>query len=142
MIDGEGWYFTPGLNGWTPPIKDIAPGDRVSATGGGYAISVGQIGQITGAVDLVADTIEGTVNAPGFVDPLYVKCEVWTKNGSSGVGVTVQSAGGRYLCDFHPVGQLAVGQMIAVRYIQLDGNAVIDNFLAYDHALYLPLVRR
>ena len=144
LVDANGWYNTPGLQDWTPPVNDIAPGDAISVTDGSSWTEVKPIGTITGRAIRGQDLVFGNVYAPWFAGPLAVRCEVWVNNGGpQPVQTMVQPAGGSYQCDFKTVGwHIVSGQDIAVRYVQPDGNSVINVFHAYENDLFLPLVLR
>lgn len=65
--------ITIAANQWDPPYADILPGDYVQAKVNGLLSTV-EIGDIVGNIDLVNDTITGTINAPSATPPVPVMC--------------------------------------------------------------------
>ena len=125
---------------WLPGPPDIAPGDSIAVSAAGYDATVDPVGTITGAVDITANTVAGTIHAGWFEEALYVRCEVWTENGPPGVETQAEPDGGSYTCDFGAMGwHLSPGQHVAVRYGEPDGDHVINVFQA-PACTYLPLV--
>ncbi len=63
---------------WRPQHPDIQPGDWVyGSVDNGYTAAV-HIGQITGAVDVDADSVSGTVAASWLLPgPVDVACYPW-----------------------------------------------------------------
>ena len=62
-----------------------------------------RLGEIGGAVDVVADTFEGYLNIPWLTDPVWVYCGVWVNNGPGLEVGTVDPNEGTFTCDFGAV---------------------------------------
>jgi hypothetical protein len=130
QADGNGDLYTYRVNDqWVPAPPDIQPGDTVHVEAAGYEADVDPVGTIDGVVDVDADTIAGTLNAPWFTEPLHVRCEVWMEGGP-GIDVwDVDPDGGSFLCDLGAAGwDLRPGDGLALRYFEPDGNGVINAF--------------
>ncbi len=131
--DGSGEFRTWEW-GWDPEQPSFEPGDVVTATNGTATTTVDPIGTIDGVLDVDNDTFSGTLNAAWF-DPLTltVRCEVWVENGPPGIEVSgVAADGGGFTCDFSDVGwDVERGQDVAVRYVEPDGDSVINIFYLY-----------
>ncbi|NJC95255.1 MAG: hypothetical protein FIB03_02780 [Anaerolineae bacterium] len=69
------WIDPDGNSMDNPP--DIQPFDWVYGWVDNGASAQVQIGDISGTIDLNADSIEGTVNAPWFSDEVEVDCHSW-----------------------------------------------------------------
>ncbi len=122
---------------WQPGRPDIQPGDFVhGAVSTGYTATV-EIGQITGFVNVDADTITGTVDAawlhpdPGTVD---VDCQPWgAPEGTPGKSDTVIPDGSDiYTCAWDPGTEWDVqpGQDIGVFYREPGGHQIGGAFHA------------
>ena len=124
--------FSTSLEGvaWNPSQPDIQEGDWVYGLVDrepGYA-SRTRVGIISGTLDLDADTISGTISAPGFSETLNGSCGVWEENGP-GEGFQVDPDGGSYSCDFGALGwDLQPGDDVGVQYNEPDGDNVINVF--------------
>ena len=130
--NGDGWFGSHQWP-WDPGQPDIAPGDTLEVAAAGLTTTVDPVGSIEGTLDVDADTIEGSIHAPWLApDLISGRCEVWVENGPDGVEFTdLDPDGGSYSCDFSSVGwDLQPGQMVAVRYIEPDGDNVINIFEA------------
>jgi uncharacterized repeat protein (TIGR01451 family) len=128
QADGWGELYTDGQY-WNPPNPDIQPGDAVTVTSAGLATVVNPIGTVNGTLNVAADTISGTINAPFGSTLLTVRCEVWTPNGPPPIEVqNVSANGGSYFCDYSGWWDIVVGNSVAVRYIEPDGDTVINVF--------------
>ena len=106
------------------------------------------IGQITGNVDVEANTITGTVSAdwllPGLVD---VECQTWGAPGWAPNKQTTVIPDGSdiYTCAWNPDTEWDVqpGQDIAVIHREPDGHRIYGVFQAPRlYRVYLPLVMR
>jgi uncharacterized repeat protein (TIGR01451 family) len=128
QIDASGRLNNTDNNLWNPPNPDIQPGDSITATGAGLLAVVNPIGTVNGTLNVAADTISGTINAPFGSTPLMVRCEVWVNNGP-GIEVNdVPANGGSYSCNFNSTWDIVPGQDVAVRYVEPDGDTVINVF--------------
>jgi len=128
--------FSTNLNDpWQPQRPDIQPGDWVyAATETGYTATV-HIGQITGFLDVEADRITGTVNAPWLMPgPVDVECHTWgapggTPNKRDSV---IPNGEDTFTCAWDPNTEWDVqpGQDIAVAYGDSQGNWVFAVYRA------------
>ena len=121
--------FSTNWQGWQGGQPDIQEGDWVyGALDNGQTTSV-RIGTINGGLDTAADIVSGTINVPWFTGLLRLRCEVWVDYGPPGIELMVDANHGSYLCDFSNVGwDLKPGQDVAVTYVGLDSNDVINVF--------------
>ncbi|MDF1514148.1 MAG: DUF11 domain-containing protein, partial [Anaerolineae bacterium] len=129
---GRGWNgsgFETQVDSWTPPSPDLQEGDVILFTGDdGYTNTV-TAGEITGNLDIGADYISGTVNAPWFSSALlHLICEVWNDQGGR-VDQFVDAENGVYECDFSGQVDIQTGDSVAVMYVEPDdGDYVINVF--------------
>jgi len=84
------------------------------------------VGSISEEVDFDANTVSGTVNANWFTETLGIRCEVWVDNGPDGIDTTASADGGNYTCDFTEMWNVLPGQDVMARYIEPDGDSVIN----------------
>ncbi len=130
---GGGWGgdgFETRHENWSPGAPDLAGGDWVHfQSDDGYANTI-QAGDITGALDLDANTVSGTITADWFTQTLRVRCEVWyVEHSPDGIETTAEPDGGSYFCDYDDVGwDLLAGHGASVRYFEPDGDVVINVF--------------
>ena len=125
--DDAGYYYV-GCDDWVSgECPDIAPGDMVLVivdTGGMTGTgTIDPVGTITGIFDEVDDFITGTLDADWFAVPLDVACEV---EGGPTITATVNPNGGSFPCDFDGIWDLQLGQYVALRYFEPDGDSVIN----------------
>lgn len=125
--DNSGFETQP--EDWYPTPPDISPGDRVEVVVDDLYSSSVIVGEITGSLDLAADTVSGTINAFWFTEPLHGNCGVWVENGP-GMDFWVDPDGGAYECDFSGEWDLIAGQDVGVSYMEPDGDWVINVFRA------------
>jgi uncharacterized repeat protein (TIGR01451 family) len=112
---------------WDPQQPDIAVGDTVLAAAAGLTATVDPVGEIDATTDTTIDTVYGAIHAPWFSPlTLTVRCEIWQENGPSIEIPNVDADGGTYLCDFTGQWDIGPGDMVAVRYIEPDGDTVIN----------------
>ncbi|MBN1317555.1 MAG: DUF11 domain-containing protein [Anaerolineales bacterium] len=130
--DSEGEVYSHDWeNDWSLGRPELEPGDVVTATAVGRTAAVNPIGTINGEVDIVENTVSGTIEAPWFSPlTLTVRCEVWVEDGPNGIEVEgVEADGGEYACDFDDVGwDLEYQHDVAVRMFEPDGDNVINVF--------------
>lgn len=108
---------------------DLATGDWVYVALDGAQLRSARIGTIEGAVDVVENTVSGTIDVPWFTDVLTGSCEIWADPGPNGIAFTVDPDGGAYTCDFDDVAwDLEPGHMAAVSYQEPDGDTVYNTF--------------
>jgi len=130
-----GWegFSTNDGNPWQPRRPDIQPGDWVhGAVSTGYTATV-QVGRITGLVDVDADRITGTVDAPWLLPgPVQVECHPWgAPGGAPNKHTTVIPNGADvYTCAWDPNTEWDVGpgQDIGVSYREPAGHQVFGVF--------------
>jgi len=121
---------------WSDPSLDIRPGDRLHyRADDGYTNSV-LVGTITARLNAAANTVAGTITAPGFVEPLECGAGSW---GWFWKTFTVDPNGGSYLVDFSPF-DLLPGMEVSVDYSEPDGDAVGNEFQVPRGQVYLPVV--
>ncbi len=127
QADPSGW-FASWQWGWDPQSPDIQPGDTVTVSAAGLVESVDPVGAIDMAVDMEADTVSGTLQAPWFAPlSLTVSCEIWEEFAPAIEITDVLADGGSYFCDFNTQGwDLQPNQTIAVRYYEPDDDTVIN----------------
>ncbi|MCA9973238.1 MAG: hypothetical protein KC425_23630 [Anaerolineales bacterium] len=144
---GAGWNgdgFHTDWWQWTPGQPDIVPGDSVAfAADDGYQNVVG-VGRLTGIVDLAADTVSGTIGAPGFSQPLGVECHPWGawENGESAdvkASMAAPDGSSGYLCSWAGEWDLVPDRDVAIMYVEPDGDRVIN--VVQGFASYLPAIR-
>ena len=122
---------------WSDPLLDIQPGDWAHFhADDGFTNSV-QVGTITARLNPGADTVAGTITAPGFVEPLEGYAGIWALMWRT---FTVDPNGGAYVVDFSP-DDLSPGMEIMVGYFEPDKDSVSNTFRA-PWQIYLPLILR
>jgi uncharacterized repeat protein (TIGR01451 family) len=127
--DPAGEYFVNCEDWDAPECPDVVSGDRVTVTAGSLVAAVNPVGQITGELDEVENTVSGVVNAPWFSGTLTVTCMIWVDVEVTPVETSAGANGGGYLCNFDDVGwDLAPGDSVAVMYSEPDGDGVINVF--------------
>jgi uncharacterized repeat protein (TIGR01451 family) len=117
-------------NAWVPGQPDMVPGDWVFAQMDNGQMAEVRIGEITGALDIGADTIGGNVYADWFTDTLHAYCAVW-EDGGPWQDFWVDPDGGAYFCDFQtmdPPWDVLPGHDVGVEYQEPDGDWVINMF--------------
>jgi uncharacterized repeat protein (TIGR01451 family) len=114
---------------WSPPgPPDIQPGDWVHGLIEAVeAFGDLQVGQITGTVDLDADTVSGGIWADWLTEPIPGACVVLQEGGPT-VEFQLAPGGGEYLCDFDGEWDLVPGHQVLVSYWQDDGHRVMNQF--------------
>ncbi len=110
---------------WDPGQPNIAVGDVVVAAAAGLTTAVDPIGAIDATMDTAADTVYGAIHVPWFVT-VTVRCEIWQENGPSIEIPGVDADGGEYACDFTGQWDIQPWEMVAVRYLEPDGDTVIN----------------
>ena len=122
---------------WSDPFLDIQPGDWVHFRADtGFSNSV-HVGTITARLNPDANTVAGTITAPGFVEMLKGYAGIW---GSMWRTFTMDPNGGSYFVDFSP-DDLTPGMEITVGYEEPDKDAVANVFRA-PWLVCLPLIVR
>ncbi|MEJ5311947.1 MAG: PKD domain-containing protein [Anaerolineae bacterium] len=133
--DGQTGFSTNLNDPWRPQRPDIQPGDFVhGATEGGYTATV-HIGQITGLLDVDADSITGTVDAAWLMPgPVDIECHTWgAPGGAPNKSDSVIPNGlDTYTCAWDPSSEWDIqpGQDLAVMYREPAGHNVFAVFRA------------
>lgn len=126
---------------WVPVHPDIVPGDWVYGEVDNGRRAEVQLGEIGGVLDIVADSVSGTITLPG---PWETEgwCAVWVDGGPE-MWFSLPAGGGGYTCDLGAAGwDLRAGQDIAVGYIDPAGHRVMTVFREEGYTVFLPLVMR
>jgi len=114
VAEPDGWLKGPGCN------CDIVPGDHVHVTSDAGFDATLDVLDIAGDVDLVHDTVSGTMSGGSFPASGYV--EIYDPLGS-GAGMAIAIAGnGAYMADFGGKYDLKLGVEATVWYIDANGN--------------------
>jgi len=129
---------------WSPEHPDLQPGDIVHGMlSNGYSATV-ELGQIAGFIDVDADTITGTVDAPWLLpEVLDIQCEPWIwPNWAPGKNDTVSPDGNdTYTCAWDPNTEwdIQYGHDIGVAYREPAGHWVYGGFHAADYNLHFTV---
>ncbi|HLE27018.1 MAG TPA: hypothetical protein VI793_02795 [Anaerolineales bacterium] len=123
--------FTTNPEAWVPSPPDIQPNDWVFGwVDNGVSAQV-QIGDISGAIDLEADSVQGTIAARWFSDEVNVECFPWgAPEPQTGMKFdSVQPDGGdSYSCSWAGEWDIQPGQDVGVGYFGPDGHWVANAF--------------
>ena len=124
------WFDADGNQMENPP--DVQPNDWVFGWVDNGASAQVQIGEINGTIDLAADSIEGTIYAPGFSDPVQVECLDWGSGGepfsNKDGGSILTNGSDSYSCSWTGEWDIQPGQTVGVGYFGSDGNWVANAF--------------
>jgi hypothetical protein len=124
--------FQTSLEDWDPAPPDIQPYDWVYGWLDNGASAQVQIGDISGMIDLEADSIEGTISALWFTDPVQVECLDWGSgneppfNNADG-GFISANGEDPYSCAWEEW-DIRLGQDVGVGYFGPDGHWVANAF--------------
>ncbi len=135
---GQTGFSTNLDNPWQPQPPDIKPGDFVyGAVSTGYTATV-HVGQITGFVDVDADTITGTLDAPWLLPgPVEIQCYPWGVPGNAlnKQAAVIPDGNDVYTCAWDSVSEwdIKAGQDIAVTYSEPAGHHI---FAVYSAPVY------
>lgn len=123
------WFDGDGNPMEYPP--DIQPNDWVYGWVDNGASAQVKIGDISGMIDLEADSIQGTIMASWITDPVQVECLDWGSGGEpfdSEDGGTIWTDGiASYSCSWEEW-DIQPGQTIGVGYFGPDGHWVANAF--------------
>ena len=126
-VDTNAGRFFVAADDWNPSPPDILPGDSVWASADALASDIDPVGSVTGALDLDADTVSGTVNADWFPGPLALRCEIAGQAPGTFISLSVDPDGGIYSCDFDDVAwDLTALDGVLVSYAEPDGDRVFN----------------
>lgn len=126
---------------WSPGKPDIQEGDWVYFTSDdGYNNSI-RVGVITGTVDGLNNSIEGSIYADWWASPLIVECHAWGSPNPVPVKRTTAGSNGNppYFCQWDPKTEWDIqpGQEVEVMYVEPDGDGVANVFQEPDMNLHL-----
>ena len=132
---GGGWGgegFETQWDDWSPSQPDVEPGDWVYARADdGYSNTI-RVGEITGTLSVVNDSVGGNIYATWFTQTLNVECHPWGAPGSAPVKNSTAAPDGSspYFCQWDPATEWDIlsGQDVAVMYNEPDGDWVINVF--------------
>jgi hypothetical protein len=134
------WFDAEGLQLESPP--DIQPYDWVFGWMDNGASAQVQIGDISGTIDLAADSIEGTIMAPWSSDPVQVEClDCSGENHSiTKIGFVLTNGEDSYSCSWAGEWNIQPGQNVGVGYFGSDGHWVANAFFVTNPTFvaYLP----
>jgi hypothetical protein len=120
---------------WDPASPDIQPYDWVYAWVDNGASAQVQIGDISGTIDLNADSIEGTIYASWFTNPVQVECLDWGSGqepplDSKDGGLVSTDGTDPYSCSWADEWDIQPEQDVGVGYFGPDGHWVANAFSA------------
>ena len=122
-----GFQTTP--EDWNPIPPDIQPYDWVFGWVDNGASAQVQIGEISGAVHLADDFIEGTIYAPWFSNELEVDCHSWGAPLPEEIlkfDTVLPNGADTYLCSWAGVWDIQPYQDVGVGYSGPDGHWVAN----------------
>lgn len=127
----EGFQTRP--EDWAPSQPDIQPNDLVSAEADSGQTALVPIGNISGTIDLAADSIEGTILAPWFSDEVSVECFPWgapEPQPEMKFDTVFPDGMDTYSCAWDPLTEWNIqpGQVVGVGYFGPDGHWVANTF--------------
>jgi uncharacterized repeat protein (TIGR01451 family) len=116
---------------WTPFPPDIQPGDWVLGRLDDGKTAQVQIGEISGTINLAADTIAGTIAAPWFSSPVEVECHSWGRPAGPEImkyDSVVPNGSADYTCawDSETEWDILAGQDVGVGYFGPDHHWVAN----------------
>jgi hypothetical protein len=127
-----GFQTTP--EDWSPGPPDIQPFDWVFGWVDNGASAQVQIGEISGMIDLNADSIQGTVNVPWFLNQqVEVECLPWgapTPMNNVTYGMITPDNTATYSCSWAGEWDIQPYQDVGVGYFGPDGHWVANAFTA------------
>jgi hypothetical protein len=130
------WGGEPGFQTmdttWSPATPDIQPNDWVFAYLDNGAKAQVQIGDISGSIDLTADSIAGAVNTPWFSEELNVECHPWgsPEPAEMKFGAVYPDGSDTYACSWAGEWDIQPYQDVGVGYFGQDGHWVANAFFA------------
>ena len=121
---------------WLPNQPDIQEGDWVYArTDDGKTAQV-HIGVIKGELDLLADSVSGTITAP-FTTTLRTVCQVWVGGAPAPIVGSVDPVGGSYTCSWAGKFDIQPDMWVGVSYLEPGNHQVFNAFLVGKPNLYI-----
>jgi len=132
---GLGWGadgYDTGVTPWSVEQPDIVPFDLVYITGDDGYTNTLEVGLISATIDLAANEISGTIEAPGFGVSLTVECHPWGAWEAGMNDVETKSSWAEpdgsvpFTCSWDPETEWDIqpGQDIGVIYTEPDGDQV------------------
>jgi Tol biopolymer transport system component len=116
---------------WGPGPPDIQPNDWVfGRVDNGVSAQV-QIGDISGAIDLAADSIGGTITAPWFSEEVIVECHPWgapEPQPEMKLDTVLPNGEDTYSCSWAGEWEIQPWQDVGVGYFGPDGQWVANAF--------------
>jgi hypothetical protein len=128
---------------WVPASPDIQPLDWVYAQVDNGQRAQVQIGDIGGTIDLVADSIDGTIAAPWLPDEVEVECHSWGAPLPEEIlkyDMVLPNGEDLYSCSWSGEWDIRPGQDVGVGYTGSDGHWVANAFFVANPTFvaYLP----
>ncbi len=135
VTGAPGWQGDTGFATWSHDFQwdglppDIEVGDKVYVVLDNGRSAETQVGAINGTLDVVADTVEGTLDVPWLTDPVRLDCNVYVPNGPMIGLMDIDPQGGAYACDFSLLPfDLLPGMSVGVKYFDPDNNEIVNRF--------------
>lgn len=127
--DGETGFQTQPED-WVPAAPDIQPHDWVFGWVDNGANAQVQIGDISGEIDLEADSIEGTIYAPWFSSEVNVECHPWgaLEPTEMRFDMIMPDGSDTYACSWAGEWDIQAGQDVGIGYFGPDGHWVANAF--------------
>ena len=128
--DGETGFQTQPSD-WIPAPPDIQPMDWVIAEVDNGQTARVQIGDVSGEIDLGADSILGTINATWFSEEVEVECHSWGAPLPEEIlkyDMTLPNGEETYACSWAGEWDIQPGQNVGVGYFGPDGHWVANTF--------------
>lgn len=116
---------------WVAALPDIQPYDWVYGWVDNGASAQVQIGEISGVIDLEADSIEGTILAPWFSSEVNVECHPWgapEPQPEMRFDAILPDGVDPYACSWAGEWDIQAGRDVGVGYFGPDGHWVANAF--------------
>lgn len=123
----EGWSTNANVP-WNGLRPDIQPGDHVYVQVDNGRTGEVHLPEITGAVDVVADTVSGNVVGDWLTGTVYVGCAFWINIPAPMTSTIAESPDYAYECDFGGSFDILPGMNAAVDYREADNDQVFNVF--------------
>lgn len=124
--------FQTRMEDWVPAAPDIQPNDWVFGWIDNGASARAQVGDISGTIDLAADSIGGTILAPWFTEPVSVECLDWSSGGepfgNRDGGFVLTDGADPYSCSWAGEWDIQYWQNVGVAYTGPDGHWISNAF--------------
>jgi uncharacterized repeat protein (TIGR01451 family) len=122
---GSAGWSTNGNVPWNGTPPDIQPGDYVYVRVDNGRTGEVRIAEITGYVDVDADTVSGNLIGDWLTGTVNGSCGIWINNGP-GTGFSAEPPDYPYLCDFGGWFDIQPGMDVGVDYREPDNDQVIN----------------